>query len=155
MLKIIGVRAAESNRRARQWSLITKIRRQEQWAICPALHFSDAEVWEVIRTEGMPYCELYDQGFNRLGCIAARWRHRLNAGDNLKCSPGMRSNIDGPLLDFGKNGRNHFPENRPGMVWKSKISQFRRPFRMVVAGYFQPGRLGKIRFPDRRRGPRR
>lgn len=88
MLKIIAVRAAESNRRARQWSLITKIRRQEQWAICPALHFSDAEVWEVIRTEGMPYCELYDQGFNRLGCIGCPMASPAELRRQLEMFPG-------------------------------------------------------------------
>lgn len=45
---------------------------------CPTLHklllnpivdWTDADVWEFIRAEKIPYCELYDEGFARLGCI--------------------------------------------------------------------------------------
>lgn len=35
----------------------------------PIVDWSDDDVWEFIRLRGLPYCELYDQGFNRLGCI--------------------------------------------------------------------------------------
>lgn len=52
MLKIIGVRASESVRRAKQWSSLTKIRQQDKWAICPALHFTDAEEY---RNAGFEY----------------------------------------------------------------------------------------------------
>lgn len=35
----------------------------------PIIDWSDAEVWEFIREYNVPYCELYDQGFKRIGCI--------------------------------------------------------------------------------------
>ena len=35
----------------------------------PIIDWSDADVWEFIRLNGIPYCELYDEGFHRLGCI--------------------------------------------------------------------------------------
>lgn len=35
----------------------------------PIIDWSDSEVWEFIRRYNLPYCELYDQGFDRLGCI--------------------------------------------------------------------------------------
>ena len=35
----------------------------------PIIDWTDAEVWEFIREYNIPYCELYDQGFKRLGCI--------------------------------------------------------------------------------------
>ena len=70
LIKIIGVRAAESARRAKQWRSMTQSWKRQQVFLCPALNFSDAEVWQVIKAEGLPYCELYDCGFRRLGCIA-------------------------------------------------------------------------------------
>ena len=35
----------------------------------PIVDWDDAEVWEFIKEYKVPYCELYDQGFKRLGCI--------------------------------------------------------------------------------------
>ena len=35
----------------------------------PIIDWTDAEVWEFIRSEGIPYCCLYDEGWHRLGCI--------------------------------------------------------------------------------------
>ena len=37
--------------------------------INPIIDWTDAEVWEFIKEYNIPYCELYDQGFKRLGCI--------------------------------------------------------------------------------------
>lgn len=35
----------------------------------PIIDWTDAEVWEFIRAENVPYCSLYDEGCHRLGCI--------------------------------------------------------------------------------------
>lgn len=35
----------------------------------PIIDWTDKEVWEYIRTYNVPYCELYDKGFTRIGCI--------------------------------------------------------------------------------------
>lgn len=35
----------------------------------PIIDWTDEEVWDFIRTEKIPYCELYDEGWHRLGCI--------------------------------------------------------------------------------------
>lgn len=35
----------------------------------PIIDWTDAEVWEFIHEYDVPYCELYDQGYKRLGCI--------------------------------------------------------------------------------------
>ena len=37
--------------------------------IHPIIDWSEAEVWEYIRTYNIPYCSLYDEGFRRLGCV--------------------------------------------------------------------------------------
>lgn len=66
---ILGVRAAESPRRAKTWLPVTYHTRTCTYAVAPILKWSDAHVWEFIRREKLPYCCLYDEGFNRLGCI--------------------------------------------------------------------------------------
>lgn len=35
----------------------------------PIIDWTDADVWEFIKAENIPYCELYNEGFHRLGCI--------------------------------------------------------------------------------------
>lgn len=37
--------------------------------ISPILYWTDAHVCEYIRDRELPYCSLYDEGFDRLGCI--------------------------------------------------------------------------------------
>lgn len=38
--------------------------------ICnPIVDWSDELVWRFIVEDNLPYCDLYDKGFNRLGCI--------------------------------------------------------------------------------------
>lgn len=66
---IMGIRAAESPRRAKTWKLVTFHTRTRAWCISPILPWSDAAVWEFIKGEKIPYCSLYDEGFKRLGCI--------------------------------------------------------------------------------------
>lgn len=65
---IFGVRADESPRRKKLWREVT----ETTWgdtAICPIVYWSDEQVWGFIRSNNVPYCELYDEGFTRLGCV--------------------------------------------------------------------------------------
>ena len=70
-IKIIGVRAAESPRRAVMWKEFTGHRKEETRSayICPILYWTDEDIWSYIRQRELPYCSLYDEGFKRLGCI--------------------------------------------------------------------------------------
>lgn len=35
----------------------------------PIIDWTDKELWDFIKAEGIPYCSLYDEGMNRLGCV--------------------------------------------------------------------------------------
>ena len=54
----------------------------------PIIDWTDAEVWEFIKEYNVPYCELYDQGFKRLGCIgcpmSSNQKHELNEYPKIK-----------------------------------------------------------------------
>lgn len=43
--------------------------KKRKTVVNPIIDWTDAEVWEFIHEYNVPYCELYDQGFKRLGCI--------------------------------------------------------------------------------------
>lgn len=99
---ITGVRWAESPRRANTRGVFESFERNKekrilfedneedrrqlehcipkQKYVCnPIVGWTDDEVWEFIKEQGLPYCKLYDEGFERLGCIGcpnAYWKHR-------------------------------------------------------------------------------
>lgn len=61
-----GVRWEESSNRSKQsmvgfWKKKIMVR--------PIIDFTDEEIWEYIHKYNLPYCELYDKGWDRIGCI--------------------------------------------------------------------------------------
>ena len=66
---VIGVRRAESvNRRDREVFEESKST-PGKWFLSPIVDWTDANVWDYIRSRNMPYCCLYDEGKTRIGCI--------------------------------------------------------------------------------------
>ena len=66
---VLGVRAAESPRRAKNWREVTFHNTTHEYAVAPIVRWQDHHVWEFIQRQGLAYCCLYDEGFTRLGCI--------------------------------------------------------------------------------------
>ena len=52
---LLGVRAAESHRRAMTWKIATMHKRTKDFVISPLLYWTDAHVWEFIRSRSMQY----------------------------------------------------------------------------------------------------
>jgi len=89
-VKIVGVRAAESNAR-RKWKAISEDGNEDK-IVCPIVDWSDDQVWQFIKEHAVLYCSLYDEGWTRLGCVGcplakkenqerefARWpRYKVN-----------------------------------------------------------------------------
>ena len=90
-ITLTGVRWAESVRRKKKRHLVhigsagkhivlnndNEESRQEvencykrrQTVVNPIIDWTDDDVWDFIHEHNIPYCELYDRGFKRLGCI--------------------------------------------------------------------------------------
>lgn len=92
---VMGLRASESKRREDQWGLVTEWSRkrekntdlvrmldnddvrdniqacsaQGKIIVSPLYRWNADDLWAFICDRNLPYCELYDQGFLRLGCI--------------------------------------------------------------------------------------
>jgi phosphoadenosine phosphosulfate reductase len=64
-----GIRWAESNQRKKRNMVEGCQKSARRIFLNPIIDWSDDEVWEYIRSNKMPYCELYDQGFKRIGCV--------------------------------------------------------------------------------------
>ena len=70
--RLLGIRAEESpNRAKRGW--INKIT-QKRINYHPIFDWLEWEVWDYIERYNLPYCQLYDEGFSRLGCVVCPMR---------------------------------------------------------------------------------
>jgi phosphoadenosine phosphosulfate reductase len=79
-IMIFGVRAAESARRAKLWKEVTAHTKTGQYVVSPIVYWTDSEVWQFIKSQNIPYCELYDKGFKRLGCVGCPMSSNLKSG---------------------------------------------------------------------------
>lgn len=122
---LTGVRRAESMKRAKRRAFETlgqksnrfgtdhillndnEDRRETEFCmqknayVCnPLIDWSDEQVWAFIKHENLPYCKLYDEGFERLGCIGCpmaskRERERIcpMAGIRAVLQKGLSENV--------------------------------------------------------------
>lgn len=67
---VTGVRRAESRNRTKHKVLMhTCVKGEDKFMLAPILDWTNAEVWYFVRNIIGHYCELYDKGFHRIGCI--------------------------------------------------------------------------------------
>ena len=67
-----GIRAEESASRQARADIIyewKKTKKKIKTMFNPIIDWTEMEVWDYIDRNGIEYCELYDNGFDRLGCI--------------------------------------------------------------------------------------
>jgi len=66
---ITGIRHEESARRTtRSYFEKSKLRKSDFY-LHPIINWTMLDVWEFIEKHELPYCSLYDEGFDRIGCI--------------------------------------------------------------------------------------
>lgn len=46
-----------------------KSRKAKKFFVRPIIDWTGGEVWEYIKENNLPYCNLYDLGFHRIGCV--------------------------------------------------------------------------------------
>jgi phosphoadenosine phosphosulfate reductase len=65
-----GIRWDESTRRKNTRMMFeTCTRGKGKTYLNPIIEWTEDDVWEYIRGRGLPYPSLYDEGFNRIGCV--------------------------------------------------------------------------------------
>ncbi|MCD8349592.1 MAG: phosphoadenosine phosphosulfate reductase family protein [Planctomycetaceae bacterium] len=81
-LVITGVRWAESVRRSKRKMFDVCYKGRGSRFLHPIIDWTDAQVWDFIKSRNLPYCSLYDEGWRRIGClfcpmatVAERRRH--------------------------------------------------------------------------------
>ncbi|HUX56244.1 MAG TPA: phosphoadenosine phosphosulfate reductase family protein [Bacteroidales bacterium] len=87
---ILGIRKSESNKRAKRNELeisgrkysntldqfnidnkdqILCINGKDKILLSPIINWTNSDVWSFIRNNNIEYCELYDKGYHRIGCM--------------------------------------------------------------------------------------
>jgi len=94
---VTGVRAAESVRR-RSWQMFQPCKRRHGHILNPIIDWDETDVWDFIRKEIGYWCELYDRGWQRIGCIGCPM-DRINQIKGLEANPKIKKSY---LIAFEK-----------------------------------------------------
>lgn len=144
---ILGIRRAESNKRAKRNELevsgrkysnsldqfnidnknqILCINGKDKILLSPIIDWTNSDVWNFIRNNNLEYCELYDQGYSRIGCmfcpnctVKSKQRDRRNY-------PGVEKQIKKSIIQLCEMGKYAEFNNNADEVfnwWISNISQ--------------------------------
>ena len=112
---LIGIRKEESVRRAKrqeisanikgnrigetfdQWSeheekMVACVRGKDKILVSPIIHWTERDVWEFIKVNNIPHCELYDQGYTRIGCICCPMSQYRNKIREIERWPHVKRN---------------------------------------------------------------
>jgi phosphoadenosine phosphosulfate reductase len=68
-LIITGIRWEESFKRKKRQPFEKSYKRKDTYFLHPIIDWSTQDVWAYIRKYNLPYCSLYDEGQDRVGCI--------------------------------------------------------------------------------------
>jgi phosphoadenosine phosphosulfate reductase len=66
---VTGIRWEESGKRSRRRMVESCLKGGNRVYLHPIIEWSEKDVWQYIRENGLPYPSLYDEGFKRIGCI--------------------------------------------------------------------------------------
>ena len=118
---VTGVRHQESAKRAKIRLVETCTGHSGKRFIHPIIEWSESDVWEYIHTYHVPYCELYDEGRKRIGCILCPYAPKAQKIADMKRWPKYvelykmafqrmldKRQADGFPCDTWKNGEDVF-----------------------------------------------
>jgi phosphoadenosine phosphosulfate reductase len=147
MVTLIGIRAAESARRAKrneieinnhkysgsldQFNMDMEnkhvcIKGKDKLLVSPIFHWTDRDVWQFIRDNRMPYCKLYDEGYTRIGCIFCPMASKKSKARDRFRYPGVERAIKRSIqylidtIDYGN--RHHATADELFDWWVSNES---------------------------------
>ena len=103
---ILGVMAGESDLRKLQY-----IRRggcnsfqNSHIASYPISIWTDADIWEYLRKYNVPYCELYDKGHTRTGCMFCGFGAHLEKVSRFELLYDLHPRAYNIFMDYENNG---------------------------------------------------
>lgn len=131
---LTGIRKEESARRAKREEISTVIKRKitnetfDQWSeheeqmvtcvggkdkilVSPIIYWTERDVWEFLNSIKIPHCELYDEGYTRIGCICCPMSSYRQKVREVKRWPHVKRNWIKAIQWLKDNGySNHVEE---------------------------------------------
>lgn len=168
-MTLVGIRAEESKTRSKRNEIGTSKRKydisfdqfdehkekmvscvggKDKVIISPILAWTDKDVWEFLNKMNIKYCDLYDKGAKRIGCILCPMS---NIGEMMKYPfdyPHQTKKFLNEIEILVKNG--HYQElgENPNIVlaWylsKRTVDDFKGLVRRVQSGKFKPNKKNR------------
>lgn len=139
---LIGVRKQESARRAKREEISTSIKGNrveetfDQWSeheekmvacvkgkdkilVSPIIYWTEMDVWEFLNVNNIPHCELYDQGYTRIGCICCPMSNPRQKRKEVERWPHVKRNWMKTIQWIIDNGYidHNFSDAETGFRW--------------------------------------
>ena len=87
---VTGIRWAESNKRAKRNMVETCYKDKSKVYLHPIIDWTEKDVWDFIKQDNIDYCKLYDEGFDRLGCIGCPYHNTKGMERDFKKWPKFK-----------------------------------------------------------------
>ena len=84
---LTGIRWQESANRAKRGLVEACYKDKLKTYVNPLIDWDIGDVWTFIKSYKIPYCELYDQGFKRIGCLFCPMSYYKNRLEECKKYP--------------------------------------------------------------------
>lgn len=122
--KVTGVRAEESSKRARREQVEESHDDGESSYLHPILKWTKQDVWQYIHENNLPYCPLYDEGFERIGCVLCPFQSETLAKRDLERFPAIADYYRRACRKSFEVHRDKFTYERDGQKWSSGDGMF-------------------------------
>jgi phosphoadenosine phosphosulfate reductase len=89
---LIGIRADESvKRKAKYKEYVEGCHKKEIFKIYPLLWWTNEDIWQYINNEKLSFNELYNKGFNRIGCIGCPLQGKKRMRQEIESQPKFKT----------------------------------------------------------------
>ncbi len=139
---LMGIRKEESARRNKRQEISSTIKGKraegtfDQWSeheekmvacvggkdkilVSPIIYWTESDVWEFLNVNDIPHCELYDQGYTRIGCICCPMSHPRQKRKEIERWPYVKRNWLKTIQWLIDNGYvdHNFSDAETGFRW--------------------------------------
>jgi phosphoadenosine phosphosulfate reductase len=113
---ITGVRWGESTRPAKRKMLEACYKDKSKRYLHCLIDWSEDDVWHYIRSRNLPYCNLYDEGFGRIGCVLCPMTRQVD-GQVARWPKIARAWEKAVKATFNPQGKNNYFDS-PEHYWR-------------------------------------
>lgn len=112
--------------------MIESCYKRHKTVVNPIIEWEDRDVWDFIKANGITYCDLYNQGYHRLGCIGCPIANRREREREFRDYPKYKNAY---LLAFEKM-LNYREQSPKGIRWRQGSTDYKGATAMDVYNWW-------------------